>query len=364
MTRFLTFCIVSLLLASCGNDSNGIKALQPSDDYDRVACLTNIYDNIALPAFKDFQDKLDLLEQSTKNYTSNPTDINLLNDLRFSWLEAYSKWQFVEIFSHYGKGEELLYGFKMNTFPTDNYRTTNIINGIAQFNPAYIDNQGFPALEYLIYGIGDSDQDVMNNLNNHYALSLMNDIVAEMKNNTATVYSWWIDNRDAIVKDNSSTATSSLNLFINDFIYYYEKGFRTNKFGIPSGYFSSGQTFKEKTEGYYAGDISRLLASNSLQSISALFEGRSYVDNSIGESLFTYLVFLQEEELASEILNNFDEINLSIQNLESDFARQIELNNDELSSTFNLIQSVVAKLKIDMTMAMGVGIDYISGDGD
>ena len=32
--------------------------------------------------------------------------------------------------------------------------------------------------------------------------------------------------------------------------------------------------------------------------------------------------------------------------------------------TFTLIQSVVAKFKIDMTMAMGVGIDYISGDGD
>ena len=33
-------------------------------------------------------------------------------------------------------------------------------------------------------------------------------------------------------------------------------------------------------------------------------------------------------------------------------------------NSFNLIQSVVAKFKIDMTMAMGVGIDYISGDGD
>ena len=364
MTRFLTFCITALLLASCGDDTNSFKTVQPSDDYDRVACLGNMYDNIALPAFEDFQNKLELLEQSTKNYTNNPTDINLLNDLRFSWLEAYSIWQFVEIFSHYGKGEEILFGYKMNTYPTDTYRTSNIINGIAQFNPAFIDNQGFPALEYLIYGFGDSDQDIINNLNNQVALSLMNDIVTEMKNNTAVVYSWWIDNRVAIVEDNSSTATSSINLFINDFIYHYEKGFRTNKFGIPSGYFSSGQTFKEKTEGYFAGDISKLLALNSLQSISALFEGRSYVDNSIGESFFTYLVFLQEQELANEILNNFDEIKLSIQNLESDFARQIESNNDELSSTFDLIQSVVAKMKIDMTMAMGVGIDYISGDGD
>ena len=52
------------------------------------------------------------------------------------------------------------------------------------------------------------------------------------------------------------------------------------------------------------------------------------------------------------------------QNLDNDFAVQINSNNDEILNTFNLIQSVVAKLKIDMTMAMGVGIDYISGDGD
>ena len=59
-----------------------------------------------------------------------------------------------------------------------------------------------------------------------------------------------------------------------------------------------------------------------------------------------------------------DNINLSINNLDNDFSVQINSNYDEILNTFNLIQSVVAKFKIDMTMAMGVGIDYISGDGD
>ena len=80
--------------------------------------------------------------------------------------------------------------------------------------------------------------------------------------------------------------------------------------------------------------------------------------------MYTYLNFLQEGPLADEILINLENIDISINNLNNDFAVQIETNNDEILNTFNLIQSVVAKFKIDMTMAMGVGIDYISGDGD
>ena len=220
-------------------------------------------------------------------------------------------------------------------------------------------------MEYLIYGIEASDEEILNTLNSSSSLTLIGDIVSEMKSNTSLVYGWWLKNRSMIVNDNSSTATSSLNLLINDFIYHYEKGFRTNKFGIPAGYFSGGQTFPEKTEGYYAGNISRSLALSSLESIYNVFEGRKYNDNTvIGESMYTYLNFLQEGALADDILVKLDNINISINNLDNDFAVQIETNNDEILNSFNLIQSVVAKFKIDMTMAMGVGIDYISGDGD
>ncbi|MAD50309.1 MAG: hypothetical protein CMC95_03275 [Flavobacteriales bacterium] len=366
MSRLLIFCTSLLLLFSCGGgDSNDNIPPSLSDDFDRVECLSNIYDNIAILSFHEFQLKLDNLDESSSYYIQNPSDITALNSLRSSWLDAYLVWQHIEVFSHFGIGEDILYGFKMNTYPTDINRTKNIINGIAQFNPAFLDNQGFPALEYLIYGIESNDEGILNTLNSSSSLTLIGDIVSEMKSNTSLVYDWWSKNRSMIVNDNSSTATSSLNLLINDFIYHYEKGFRTNKFGIPAGYFSGGQTFPEKTEAYYAGDVSRSLALSSLESIYNVFEGRKYDDNTVvGESMYTYLNFLQEGALADDILTKLDNIYISINNLDNDFAYQIETNNDEILNTFNLIQSVVAKFKIDMTMAMGVGIDYISGDGD
>ena len=366
MSRLLILCTSFLFLMSCGGgDSNDNTPPSFSDDFDRVQCLSNIYDNIAILTFQEFQLRLDDLDESSSYFIENPSDITALNSLRSSWLDAYLVWQHIEVFSHFGKGEDILYGFKMNTYPTDVNRTKNIINGIAQFNPAFLDNQGFPALEYLIYGIENSDEEIINTLNSSSSLNLIGDIVSEMISNTSEVYSWWLKNRSIIVNDNSSTATSSLNLLINDFIYHYEKGFRTNKFGIPAGYFSGGQTFPEKTEGYYAGNISKSLALSSLESINNVFEGRKYGDNTVfGESMYTYMNFLQEGPLADEILIKLENIDISINNLDNDFAVQIETNNDEILNTFNLIQSVVAKFKIDMTMAMGVGIDYISGDGD
>ena len=366
MYKFSILFTSLILLYSCsGGSGNDTIPTQSSDDYNRVECLTNIYDNIAIPAFEDLQNKINTLETSSSNFINNPTDVSLLNKLRTDWYEAYCSWQYVEVFSHYGIGEEILYGFKMNTYPTDVNRTHNIIDGIAQFNPAYLDNQGFPALEYLMYGIASSDEEILKTLNNANALSLITNIVAEMKNNSTSSLAWWNNNKTSIVNDNSSTATSSLNLLLNDFIYYFEKGFRTNKFGIPSGYFSGGQIFPNKTEGYYATNISKSLALHSKNSISKLYEGISYNDNSnVGESFYSYLLYLQETTLANEILNKFDEIEGSINNLDSDLATQIQSNNEEVLNTFNLIQSAVALLKVEMTAALGVGIDYISGDGD
>lgn len=364
MYRFIIFFASLIFIYSCETNNKNIPP-QSSDNYNRSECLTNIYDNIAIPALEDLQIKLNALESTSNSFIGNPTDINLLNELRSDWYEAYCSWQYVEVFSHFELGEEILYGFKMNTYPTDINRTKNIINGIAKFNPAFLNNQGFPALEYMIYGIASDDNKIMAGLNNSNALELISSLVSEMKNNTNTIITWWRNNRASIVDDNTSTATSSLNLLTNDFIYHYEKGFRTNKFGIPSGYFSGGATFPDKTEGYYAGNISKSLALHSQNSISKIFEGISYNDNAqVGESLYSYLLYLQEATLANEILSKFDEIKLSIDDLDEDFATQINNNNDEMLNTFNLIQSVVAKLKIEMTSSLEVGIDYISGDGD
>ena len=65
MSRLLILCTSFLFLMSCGGgDSNDNTPPSFSDDFDRVQCLSNIYDNIAILSFQEFQLKLDNLDES------------------------------------------------------------------------------------------------------------------------------------------------------------------------------------------------------------------------------------------------------------------------------------------------------------
>ena len=55
------------------------------------------------------------------------------------------------------------------------------------------------------------------------------------------------------------------------FIFYYEKGFRANKFGIPGGVFSS-TPLPEKVEDYYSKSNSRTLSLEAFDASSECFE--------------------------------------------------------------------------------------------
>ena len=356
---------LALFLISCGGDGSDKAPIQAEDNFDRTAMLSNIYDNMIIPSFDDFDSKLIVLESDLENFTSDPNSQELLNALRSSWEEAYISWQNVELFSHFGLGEEMLYGFKMNTYPTDVVRTTNIINGIAVFNSIYSDNQGFPAFDYMLFGIGSDDDEIIAVLNNPVALSFLNNIFLEMKNNTLEIKSFWEDQQNSFPNDNGNTATSNTNLITNDFIYYYEKGLRTNKFGIPCGHFSPGTTYPEKVEAYYKKDLSKTLAIESLKSVKNFFEGTHFNNESQkGESLATYLNHLGQSDLSEDIISKLEDAEIQINSLSDNFAEQIINDNSEMQNTFDLLQSIVVKLKIDMLYHLTVNVDYNSGDGD
>ena len=112
LSIFLTFFLIS-----CGGDDSQVDPTPDLDDFDRTAMLSNIYNNVIIPSFEGFDNKLIMLESDLENFTAEPTN-QTLNELRSSWEEAYIEWQNVELFSHFGLGEEISYGFKMNTYPT------------------------------------------------------------------------------------------------------------------------------------------------------------------------------------------------------------------------------------------------------
>jgi hypothetical protein len=197
----------------------------------------------------------------------------------------------------------------------------------------------------------------------NYLGSLIKDLATNVKN----VNENWNQVKNEFVNSVDNTASSNLNMMVNDFIYYYEKGFRANKFGIPAGVFSGG-ALPDRVEGFYSKNFSKLFALEAMTSIKKFFNGKSYKDENLeGLGLKSYLDFVEKdkEELLSEIINTqIEGTEKSINELENNLSDQIKSDNVKVLRTYDDIQRAVPLLKVDMLQALNIAVDFADADGD
>mgnify|MGYP003321038831 FL=1 len=349
-------------LIGCSDDSTSSQTSQTVWEQ-KSQMLTNWADNFIIPNYQDLSEKLSELQTSVVSFNEIP-NIETLEATRVLWLEAYKSWQHVEMFN-IGPAEQAFYHLKMNVFPAS---TQNIDALITSGNFSSLDNspynsaQGFPAMDYLLFGIAENDASILNlyitdsNFSNY-----LTEIIDRMVSNTNYVKSEWTNYRASFVSSVENTATSSANKMTNDFIYYYEKGFRANKFGIPVGIFSNGSIFPEKVEAYHNENVSRLLALEAMEAIKTFFNGngnpslKQFLDNFATEEMLS---------LSSDINVQLDLGKSSIEELDSNFVNQ--LNNEFLSiaNTYDIIQAGTVLLKTDMLSVLQIATDYVDADGD
>jgi len=365
--KILLFVFATVLFFACGDESEGNEAT--SDGFDREAVLIHIADNIIIPAYEDLEIKLTDLVSATTNFTESPTETNL-DAIKTSWLNAYKTWQYLEMFN-IGKAEELEYPFYFNVYPVSVLEVeNNITNGEYDLTlAANYDAQGFPAIDYLIYGLdGESATDVIakyttNTYADAYKLYLT-DVVDHMKELTTTVLNDWNSNyRDEFVSSTDNTATSSFNKLMNDFVFYLEKGLRANKIGIPAGEFSIN-ALPNTVEAFYNKEVSKELALEGFTAIENLFNGKAYNESSQTLGPKAYLEFLNNDELLSSVASQFAIAKARINDLDDNFVNQIETDNTKMESAYDDIQKIVVYFKVDMLQAFNIGVDYVDADGD
>lgn len=363
---YITITTIAILFSGCSGNEGQINPT--TDGYDRKSMLVNIADNIIIPSYNNLDNKILDLKTSTDIFSQNTTSNNL-NDLRDKWLKAYTAWQQVEMFN-IGKSEEIFYIRKMNTYPTDVPRIEANIESssydlVNQSNN--YDAQGFPALDYMLYGLNGDSMMVLDKYtsNNGYKyMSYLTDLVLNIQQNTNLIKEYWNNNRDAFVNSDGNTATSSLNLLTNDFIYYYEKGLRANKIGIPAGRFSSS-VLPNKVEAYFRKDVSKKLTLEALNACHNFFIGKGFLSDQTGESLRTYVNFIdQNNTLSNNIISKLESAREKIETLNNNFVEQIETNNMEMLYTYDAVQEVVIELKTEMLFSLNISVDYIDADGD
>ena len=336
--------------------------------FSREEMLSFIVNQIIIPAYSNLDANLGELKTSFDLFNGDVTEENLTS-LREKWLDSYKSWQHVEMYN-IGKAMETYFWHKSNIYPVDTTRVnTNIENGSYDLeNPNNYSAQGFPTIEYLLYGQGDDTSKNLDHLNdNTKNRDYLGIIIDAQVDNTKNILSDWNSVKDEFVKSTENSASSNLNMMVNDFIYYYEKNFRANKFGIPGGVFSS-EELPDRVEGYFSKNFSKELALEGMNSIKNFFNGISYIDNEVkGFCLKSYLDNIESGKdylLSDEINAQLDIAENSIKELENNFANQINSDLTTMLRTYDDIQATVVLLKVDMLQVLNINVDYADADGD
>ena len=84
MKKIIPIFLIYIFLSSCGGGSSDV--LPPlgnsgntttNDNFDRKTVLASTYDNIIVPAYNDFNNKLTYLKSSIELFSNNTDEVNL-----------------------------------------------------------------------------------------------------------------------------------------------------------------------------------------------------------------------------------------------------------------------------------------------
>ena len=371
MKKLLALVVITGVAFACVPDDEPTVEVG-SETVDQGVLLAHWADHIILPAYRNYAEAVTALRGAAAAFDQAP-DVTALSALRTAWREAYRAWQWVSMYE-IGPAEAASLRNFTNIYPTD---AAAIEQNVADRNyafdlPSKYDEQGFPALDYLLYGLADTDDALLARYTDAergeryraYLLAVVNRL-DELT--TPVVDEWSASYRDAFVSNTGTSATASFNALVNDYLFYYEKALRAGKVGIPRGWFSS-TPLPETVEGYYVGDISQELLLEALRATQSFFNGQAFGSDKPQLGLSAYLDQVETtpegEPLSARINEQFDLSREAAQQLQPGFAQQIADDNQAMLTTFDALQRNVVLMKVDMFQALNVKVDFVDADGD
>jgi len=367
--RFLLLVVLATVCFSCSDDNEENNGTTATDSFDRQAMLVNWADNIIIPSYENLDADLENLLNAKNDFTLAISEDNL-QVLRDAYKTAYLSFQRVSMFE-IGPAETVNYRGFMNTYPTDKTGIDEIAITFEYPNlelPASRNAQGFPALDYLLYGLAENDAAILD----AYEIGTYEDYLERVVNrmvllNKNIISDWKNSYRDNFVSNTSSSSTGSVDRLTNDYIIYYEKFLRSGKVGIPAGAFS-GTVQPTKIESFYQPEFSKVLLKEAIMATQDFFNGKYANTQERGKSFKEYLDYLdamKEGEQISELVTaNFNNSLEKTATLENSLLNQINTNNSKMLETFDVLQQNVILLKVDMLQSLSISVDYVDTDGD
>jgi predicted lipoprotein len=355
---------------ACGDDNTGTGNMpETTESFDRGEMLVFWADDIILPAYSNYIADLDVLQESTDAFYANPS-LSTLNGFRDAYILAYQSWQQVSIFE-IGKAEEIGLRNFTNIYPANEELIISNLES-QNFNlilPSNFAAQGFPALDYLLYGIEDNEDAIIQVLSSANGMNYTEALVNRLRNLAGEVLDDWNQGyRDEFVSNDDSSATASTDKLVNDFLFYYERFLRAAKVGIPAGVFS-GNIEPDRVEGLYSGNYSKQLFQAGFSAAQDFFNGISFNGGRQGTSLKQYLEFIHisndtEVDLGVRINDQWQSAESALSGINANFRDQVNIDNSEMLRLYDELQKAVVLLKVDMLQSLNIQVDFVDADGD
>lgn len=355
---FKNICAVAALLLLLG----GCKPNDGGDKFDRAAMLTNLVNNIIIPAHQAFSASAAQLKIKKDSFTANPSSVTL-DSLKAAFLSAYISYMKVETYSFTASGETRT----LNVFVTDTSQiNTNISTGAYNLSAANnIQAKGFPALDYLL--ISRSSNEIVNlfttDVNAAKRIQYLNDITNEIATTASGATVAWNNSVSQFISASGTDIGSSAGMLVNDLSFSSERC-RRERVGNSLGYIgtiSSGNIAPYLLEAYHSAYSKELLAEN-LRQLKTLYEGGS------GSGFDDYLTYLNAEyngqPLAPAISNQFDLVIQKAEIIPVNYSTALTNNRPDMESLFLELKKLTVMLKVDMSSQLGVIINYSDNDGD
>ena len=353
-----TFLPLLVLVLACNTDSNNPKP----EETDYTDVLTNQIDNVIIPSMTNYHSEMEDLLSKVEAFNGSINQNNL-DAVTVAYKDAYIAYQAAAVHNYYATVNKNLV-YTTNLFPVDvELLSKLIVNESYNFNTSAQERaNGFPALDYLLYGQADIIMYYKNDLKRG---TFLVELVKSMKSTSDALAQQWSGNlRDNFIGNGGTAIGSSISVQLNEVLLYYEENIRENKIGIPIGRLGPNDSpitpDPTKIEAYYQSlqaeneDFALLLIKEAITEIEDMYLGETF--DGIDKQGYDDLLLAREQpSINTDIRDQFEAIYNEIENRTS-----ISGNAD----LYDAVQGLVTLFKSDLFPVLNVQDADGANDGD
>jgi len=359
--------VFSMILLACSK-SGGDKPEPGNTNFDKTAMLTYIADQMIIPAYTGFQQKVNSLQTAVAAFADAPsvgtqtTAISALKaaQLQYQNIEAFNNLTpassvsleyYLNFFGGLASTNISLDGFSVDEVTIERNITAGVYN-LAEYNNKSFYAQGFPALGYLI-----AAPNAVTKFGTNAAArtKYIKDVSLRLKTLADKMVSDWTIYRSSFIGNTQSNVGSPIGNLVNSMAYEMDV-LKGPRIGWPFGKQSNGQVFATKVEGYYTQNSIALALAN-LKNLKAL-----YIAN--GKGFSDYLNVLGKQTLNSSITAQFDSAIAKLEAIPDPLSNSLTTQAAAVNTAYVEVQKLLTLLKTDMASALGVQISFMDNDGD